>query len=314
MLLAVADRMMSNLNKICKQYINQLQILSSNNQRHKPFNTLFSQGDNQISGDLYGLPQRQNEITILLVQMQDSQFLSHREIPVFDGDPLQFKSFIKAFEHCVEAKTNDKGDCLYYLKQFTKGQPRNLVRSCLHMATERGYIVTKNLLEEHFGNGLMVTAAYKEKITGWPSVKSEDTKGLQAHALYLRECSNAMEELQYLEGLKMPANMKIVIQKLPYKLREQWRVKACEILDRDNQRACFIDIVKFIEQWIRIASDCSINLYNQSLVIYRTPHLVKGESKASLKSNRSKINSFATHVSITDERNADARKSDRVQR
>lgn len=85
-----------------------------------------------------------------------------------------------------------------------------------------------------------------EKVTGWPSVKSEDTKGLQAYALYLRECSNAMEELQYLEELNMPSNMKIVIQKLPYKLGKKWRVKACEILDRDNQRARFIDIVKFI--------------------------------------------------------------------
>lgn len=119
----------------------------------------------------------------------------------------------------MEAKTNDKGDCLYYLEQFTEGQPRNLVRSCLHMAPERGYIVAKSLLEDHFGNGLMVNAAYMEKITGWPSVRSEDTEGLQAYVLYLRECSNAMEELQYLEELNMPANMKIVIQKLPYKLR-----------------------------------------------------------------------------------------------
>lgn len=70
-----------------------------------------------------------------------------------------------------------------------------------------------------------------------------------------RECSNAIEELQYLEELNMPANMKTVIQKLPYKLREKWRVKACEILDRDNQRACFTDIVKFIELQVRIAAD-----------------------------------------------------------
>lgn len=184
--------------------------------------------------------------------MQTAQFLPHR---VFDGDPLQFKPFIKAFEHCVEAKTNSKGDCLYYLEQFTRGQPRDLVCSCLHMTPERGYAVAKHLLKEHFGNALKVTAAYMGKITGWPSVKSEDIKGLQAYALYLCECSNAKEELQHLEELNMPANMKTVIQKLPYKLRGKWRVKACEILDRDEQRACFTDIVKVIEQQVRITSD-----------------------------------------------------------
>lgn len=154
--------------------------------------SLPSQSNSQPSGDLYSLLQQQNNIT-LLVQMQTSQFLPHREIPVFSGDPLQYKSFIKAFEHCVEAKANNKGHCLYYLEQFTRGQPRDLVRSCLHMTPERGYAVAKRLLQEHFGNALKVTAAYMEEIIGWPSVKSENVKGLQAYSLCLQECSNVVE-------------------------------------------------------------------------------------------------------------------------
>lgn len=131
---------------------------------------------------------------------------------------------MKAFEHSMEAKTNNKGDCLFHLEQFTKGQPRDLVCSGFHMAPDRGYTVAKQLLKEHFGNEIKVTAAYMEKITGWPTVKSEDIKGLQAFAMYLHECSNAMEDLEYLQELNMPANMRTVIQKLPYKLREQLRV------------------------------------------------------------------------------------------
>lgn len=269
--------------------------------------SLPPQGQTQTSGNLYSLLQQQNDITSLLVQMQTSQFLPHREIPIYDGDPLQFKTFMKAFEHCVEAKTNSKGDCLYYLEQFTRGQPRDLVRSCLHMLPERGYSVAKHLLQEHFGNGLKVTAAYMERINRWPSVKSEDTRGLQAYGLFLRGCSNAMEELQYLEELNMPANMRILIQKLPYKLRDRWRAKACDILDRTKQRACFPDIVSFIEQQVRIASDPVFG------DIQDTP-LVKGGIKSKYQEKpQYKRNSFATHVSIENEFKAEARKNENVQ-
>lgn len=50
----------------------------------------------QINGDLYSLLHKQNEVTALLVQMQSSQFLLGREMPIFDGDHLQFRTFIKS--------------------------------------------------------------------------------------------------------------------------------------------------------------------------------------------------------------------------
>lgn len=87
-----------------------------------------SRGNAHIPVELYTLLLRQNEVTTLLVQTRNSHCLPHRAIPVFDGDRLQFRSFIKAFKQCVEA-TTDRGECLYYLEQITMGQHRNLVRS-----------------------------------------------------------------------------------------------------------------------------------------------------------------------------------------
>lgn len=61
--------------------------------------------------------------------------------------------------------------------------------------------------------------------------------------------------VQYMTELDMQSNRRSVILKLPYKLREKWRVSACEILERDKGRAQFIDIVTFIEQQVKIVSD-----------------------------------------------------------
>lgn len=49
--------------------------------------------------------------------------------------------------------------------------------------------------------------------------------------------------------------MRLLVQKLSFKLREKWRTKANEIFERTGQRACFPDIVNFIEHQIRIISD-----------------------------------------------------------
>lgn len=52
--------------------------------------------------------------------------LLKREVPVFSGDPLEFKLFMRAFRHNIEDKTDR-------FLQFTAGKPKELVRSCLHI-------------------------------------------------------------------------------------------------------------------------------------------------------------------------------------
>ncbi len=164
------------------------------------------QSDGITSGNVVAIMHKQNEITAALVHQQHLLSLPTRDIPTFEGDPLQYKAFIKAFENGVEDKAS-AADCLYYLEQFTRGQPKELVRSCQHMSPERGYIVAKELLQENFGNDYKISAAYTEKALAWPGIKSEDVKALQAYALFLRGCCNVMGELHYMQELDLPANI-----------------------------------------------------------------------------------------------------------
>ncbi len=205
-------------------------------------------------GDILNLMHRQNEITAALVHQHHSLTLPPRDIPVFEGDPFKFRAFVKAFEHGVEGKAS-KADCLFYLEQFTKGQPQELVRSCQHMDPESGYEVAKGLLQEHFGNQYKIATAYMEKALAWQSIKAKEVKALQAYSLFLRGCCNAMEELQYLQELDMPVNMRTIVSKLPFKMRDQWRAKAHEIMERTNDRAHIKDLVMFMERHVRILSD-----------------------------------------------------------
>lgn len=123
-----------------------------------PRRSILTVGERQ-SEDICAILQRRNEITATLVQHQRSSSIPSRKIPVFNGDPLQYISFIGAFEQGVE----ENWIVLYYLEQFTTGQPRELVRSCQYMAAGQGYIQAKQMLKEHFGNEYKLATAYIEK-------------------------------------------------------------------------------------------------------------------------------------------------------
>ena len=205
--------------------------------------------------DIVHVMQRQNDIAALLVQQNLCSVLPVRNIPVFDGDPLQYRSFIRAFENGVEEKTTNWSDCLHFLEQYTRGQPRDLVCSCQHLPAEQGYHRAKSLLAEHFGNEYKIASAYMERIFSWTPVKSEDLKALKSFSLFLRGCSNLTEQMMHMQELDLPSNMRSIILKLPYKLRERWRSVACDLQDRSGRRAMFNDLVAFIEKQVRIASD-----------------------------------------------------------
>lgn len=69
----------------------------------------------------------------MLPKQQRLAAVPPQNIPMFKGDPLEYRLFTRAFEHRVEDKTESSKDRLYFMEQYTSGQPRELIRSCLHM-------------------------------------------------------------------------------------------------------------------------------------------------------------------------------------
>lgn len=96
----------------------------------------------------------------------------------------------------------------------------------MYMDPNNGYVKAKELLQEHSGNEFKIANAYIEKALSWSPIKPEDSKALEAFALYLRGCHNAIAEIAYLEELDLSSNLQSLVAKLPFKLRERWRTEA----------------------------------------------------------------------------------------
>ncbi|XP_046555830.1 uncharacterized protein LOC124265083 [Haliotis rubra] len=202
------------------------------------------------------VPQNTENATMkMVIENQRLATLPERKVPVFRGDPLDFKTFIMAFEHCIESKTDSFKDRLYYLEQYTSGMPGELVRSCIHMEPEQGYTRAKQPLQTKFGNKFKVATAYTEKALQWPHIKAEDSDKLNRYSLYLLECYNSMADIEYLRELEEPKNMKIIISKLPYKMRDRWRSLVFTIQEKKDKKITFEDLVTFDEEQAQILAD-----------------------------------------------------------
>lgn len=99
------------------------------------------------------------------------------------------------------------------------------------------------MLKEHFGNEVRIASAYMKRALSWQAIRAEDARALHVYSLFLMSCCNAMQNICYMKELNFAANMQIVLAKLPYKLRERWRMVAYDLQERCNHPACFSDIV-----------------------------------------------------------------------
>ena len=202
-------------------------------------------------GQLTKILETQNELTKSLVKQQLLSTLPQGSIPIFDGQVLEYRSFIHTYEHMIESKTDNDRDRLQFLIQYTRGQAQKLVKSCEYMAPERGYQKAKQLLRENYGHDYQISCAYLDKALSWPPIKAEDPKSLQDYAMFLRSCCNALEDMAYTQELDTVSNMRSIAHKLPFKLREKWRNKAYD-QEEHNQRVRVLDLVSFIEKQARM--------------------------------------------------------------
>ena len=85
------------------------------------------------------LQRQQKRIVELLAQNKNRTKLPQPRVPVFDGNPMEYRTLVHAFESSVESRTFSSTDRLYYLEQFTAGDVRELVRFCHHLTSDEGY-------------------------------------------------------------------------------------------------------------------------------------------------------------------------------
>ena len=191
----------------------------------------------------------------LLAVNQNKTKLPHPRVPIFDGNPVDYCSFIRAFESLIESRTCNSTERLYYLEQCTTGDVKELIKSCHHLPPDVGYEEAYKLLKKKFGDEYRVASAYESKALAWPPIKAEDCTALNKSAIFLTRCKNALAGSQYASKFDQPGNIQKLIFKLPFNMRERWRRSADDIMERQFRPVEFNDLVAFMDREARIATN-----------------------------------------------------------
>ena len=176
-------------------------------------------------------------------------------MPVFDGNPMGYRTFISAFESLVEAGTFSCTDRLYYLEQFTAGDVKELVRSCHHLPLDEGYYQARWLQKKKFGDEYRVASAYETKALDWPNIKPEDGAALNRFSIFLASCRNALASSRYISNFDQAGNIQKLVFKLPYSLRERWRRTANDVMEFQARPVEISDFVAFVNREVRIITN-----------------------------------------------------------
>lgn len=136
----------------------------------------------------------------------------------------------------IDSKTQNEKENLFFSEQYTRGEPQDLVRSCEYMPQSKGCKEARIVLNKQYGDCLKIAMEeqnFRTSSTGkalkWLQIKSDDVKGLNAYSLFLIGCRNTMQDIDYMDEMDNPINMRAILSKLPFKMREKWCTVAFEI-------------------------------------------------------------------------------------
>lgn len=112
--------------------------------------------------------------------------------------------------------------------------------------------------------------------------------------LFLQSCYNTMSEINFVDELENAANMKIIVSKLPFKMRDNWRMTVCDIQEAESRRASFKDLLHFMERKTRAVLDPVFGEAN-------LPMAVDKRAKPKVQQRDMRGSSFATAVTTIPE-------------
>ena len=201
---------------------------------------------------------RHNQALMQLVRHQRQSTaaltLPQPSMQVFSGNPIDYCDFVHAFEHLVEQKTTSASSRLYYLVQYTSGPAQDLMKSCLSMREEEGYVEARRLLKERYGRSYKIAAAHVKRLIEGPPIKPEDGTALEQFSIQLSSCVNTLKEIGYVNKLDNPDNLKKIIDRLPFGIRLKWRDVVDHIIERENRDVTVKDIMDFVAAKARAAT------------------------------------------------------------
>ena len=151
------------------------------------------------------------------------------EPDVFDGNPINYCSFIDSFDALVAYNVPEPKRKLYYLLQYTKGPARDLVKNCQYFPGPEGYIKARNL-KNTFGQKFQIAKANINSVVNGSVLDIKDKLSLMAFSAKLNACMNVLEGINYLNRMDNLDILHKIAKRLPPSWITRWQCEADHVI------------------------------------------------------------------------------------
>ena len=254
----------------------------------------------------HNIPSRNMEAMELMYRLMAKQgeIFQRQGVPEpklakFGGDPMNYQYFMTMFQTIVVARVQDPIDRLILLIDHTYGEAKSIIETCLYLEPTLAYERANSLLQENYGNPILIANMYMERLRQWPRILEGDGKSIREFLVFLIKCESVMADQSFINELNTSSLLQSLCIKLPIRIQRKWLETAHIISFRNYRRVVFYDFVSFIRMESELANDPTYSPGALSKAIdKRAP---KNEKfKAHRESFKSKVTSFATETSNQD--------------
>lgn len=206
-----------------------------------------------------GVSQNNTNTEFMQTISQQQRLLEFMQLPkaelvTFDGDPLQYWTFIRSFENTVGQSHIDDNSKLTRLLQYCTGSARKVIQCTAVMHTDEGYKKARQLLKERFGNEYEICNAWVQKIRKTKIIRDHDRHALREFSDDLIVCNEILQALNKVEEMNQSILVSI-ITKVPVYLQNRWKREARIIKSKFQRSPNFADMVRFIQEAAEEAND-----------------------------------------------------------
>jgi len=192
--------------------------------------------------------QRQQQELIDAVRLPAAQLCS------FDGNPMKYWTFIRAFDHSVASSSVDDGAKLTRLIHFCVGKARKVIECCSIIDPALGYKRARQILAERFGDSFVIAESWIRKITDYRAIKPAERELLLEFSDDLNCCQETLASMGYEAEINNQSTLLKIISRLPTYLQIRWRGEVPKIRDRSRRNPNIADVVDFVKK-----AACEVN-------------------------------------------------------
>ena len=190
----------------------------------------------KLVGALYTLTNRVNQRPLALSKEE-----------LFDGNPLNYRRFIRHFDAYIARGVVDMADRLNLLISSCTGEAKESIADCiLARSPDLGYDEARRILEVNFGQEHAIVSAYVRKLTEGPPIRSNDKSALAQLARDMRNCEISCGGMSS-AGLNTQHTVASIFKRLPANLQDKFMASVGPQLER-GQPILFSQLSEFLER------------------------------------------------------------------